>query len=413
MKLQALFGFLALSWVLTALAAPPEIHCPAEPPKVTRLQLQERWRIEADDSDAPLLAYFYSSQVFVHDGRVYMLDGQLCHVLVYSDDGEYLDTIMREGDGPGEIRNPGAMKLCSGERIGVRHGYPTRIELVDLDGTPSSSWRLQANAWAGNFQETPNGWFLVYTESKESDEPGVFSSEFHAALHDDEGRRTLDFHSDQKKWSHLDGGGNDEADEFNPWYSAVVVGDSHIVYAGERDSYQLEWRNLEGEVIQVVTRDFAAHRRTQAELDRIKYQSYSIVNDDLRFSDKKLCKTDPVISSLVAQPDGSLQVRTSLFEKDMPPGMVCRYEVHEPNGELRERVEIYDPSGDYDVDYDAIALLDDGRAMVLRNVRPASRAAIDTRLHPKVQEKLPPIPDDREDVSFTPVMCDLVPYGSP
>lgn len=413
MKTLFLMICLIMTTACPLLADPPTIHCPTEPPTVRRLELQERWRIDPEDSDAPLLGYFYSSQVFAHDGRVYMLDGQLCQVLVYSENGEYLDTIMREGDGPGEVRSPGAMKLCSSERIGVRHGYPTRIEFVELDGTPSSSWRLQANAWTNNFQETPDGWFLVYTESKESDEPGVFSSVFHAALHDDEGQRTLEFYSEPKKRSHLDGGSTDEVDEFNPWYSAVATGDSHIVRATERDSYQLEWINLEGEVTRVVTRDCEAHQRTQAELDRIKYQSYSIVNDDLRFSDRKLCKTDPVISTLVPQPDGSLQVRTSQFEKDMPPGMVCRYEIHEPNGELRERVEIYDPSGDYDVEYDVIALLDNGRAMVLRNVRPASRAAIDTRLHPKVQEKLPPIPDDREDVSFTPVMCDLVPYGSP
>jgi hypothetical protein len=91
--------------------------------------------------------------------------------------------------------------------------------------------------------------------------------------------------------------------------------------------------------------------------------------------------------------------------------MVCRFEVHASTGELLERVEIFDPTGDYDVAYDVVALLDDNRAMVLRNLRPAFRVATDAGLHPKQREKLPPIPDDRDDVSFTPIMCDLVPYG--
>ena len=59
--------------------------------------------------------------------------------------------------------------------------------------------------------------------------------------------------------------------------------------------------------------------------------------------------------------------------------------------------------------YDAIALLDDDRAMILRNVRPAFRVATDARLHPKLWEKLPPPPSGREDIAFTPIMCDLVP----
>jgi hypothetical protein len=342
-----------------------------------------------------------------------MLDGQLCQVQVYSEDGEYLDTIMREGDGPGEIRNPGAMKLCSGNRIGVRHGYPTMIEFVQLDGTPVSRWRLQANAWTNNFQESPLGLFLVYSASKPNDQPGVFTSVFHAAYHDDEGARTIELFSEEETRDHQEGGVTDEVDEFNPWYTAQATADSLVVMAAARDEYRIEWRNTAAEVTRIVTRDIPAHIRTQAEIDRIKYQSYSIVGDDIRFPDRKLCATDPVIHTLKPQADSSLHVYTSLFEKDLPRDMVCRYEVHGPTGELLERVEIYDPTGEYDGDYDIIALLGEGKAMVLRNLRPAYRAAYDKRLHPEIQKKLPPIPDDRESVAFTPVYCDLVPYGSP
>ena len=56
-----------------------------------------------------------------------------------------------------------------------------------------------------------------------------------------------------------------------------------------------------------------------------------------------------------------------------------------------------------------LADLGDRRAMILRNLRPAFRAAIDSRLHPEVLEKMPPPPDDRDDIAFTPIYCDLVP----
>jgi len=408
MKHFFLMIYFVLATATQATAEIPTVHCPTEPPSVRRLQLQEQWRIDAEDPDAPLLSFFDQSQILVHDGRVYLLDRQLSHILVYSDDGEFLETIMREGDGPGEVRNPGVMFLCGDGRIAVQHGYPTKLEFVDLDGTPRGRWRLKSNAWVNRIRETPLGWFGVYSESRESDDPGIYTRVFHVALHDNEGGRTGEFYSESKKQDFMKGSTTSEADEYNPWYTAIPIGDGQIVYAVARDEYRLEWRNLEGDITRVVSRDFTAHQRTQAELDKIKYSNYTIANDELMFADRKLCDRDPMIHTLEPQPDGSLRVRTSLFEKDMPDGMVCRYEVHEPNGELRERVEIYDPTGDYDVNYDVIAILDDGRAMVLRNLRPAFRAATDARLHPDLLEKLPPIPDGRQDVAFTPVMCDLV-----
>jgi hypothetical protein len=410
MKHYALLMCLILLTATLVAAEPSTTHCPTEPPQVRRFQLQEQWRIDADDPDAPLLGYFNPSQIVVHDDHVYLLDNQLSHVLVYSDDGEYLRTIMREGDGPGEVRRPGVMILCADGRLAVQHGYPTKLEFVELDGTPYGRWRVEANAWINRIQETPRGWFAVYMENKQSDEPGVFSSVFHAAFHDEEGRRTDEFYSEPKQTPYYQSNRTDEADDYIPWYTAAPIGSDQVVLAAARDEYRLEWRNLRGEVTRVVTREFTAHRRTETELDEIRYQSYSIVDGEVKFENRKLCTHDQMIRNIELQSDGSLRVRTSLFAKDLPQGMACRYEVHEPTGELRERVEIYDPTSDYDTDYDMIALLDDGRAMVLRNLLPTFRVAYSGRLHPEQLEKLPPIPDDRDDIAFTPIMCELVPY---
>jgi len=162
-----------------------------------------------------------------------------------------------------------------------------------------------------------------------------------------------------------------------------------------------------------VTRAFSAHRRTEAELDELKLKSYRVSNNNVQFIDRKLSAYDPVIASLEPLADGRLRVRTSLFGKELASHMVCRFEMHSASGELVERVEIYDPSRDFDVEYDSIALLDDGRAMVLRNVRSASHAAIAPYLHPEYLAQMPLIPDERDDIMFAPVMCDLVPYVGP
>lgn len=396
-----------------ASAEPELIHCPAEPPVVRQLDLQERWRIDSEDPDAPLLGFFGESQVLAHAGRVYLLDQQLSHVLVYSDDGDHLATFLREGEGPGEVRRPGAMFLCADGRLAVQHGYPPKLEIVDLDGTPHRRWQLRANASVRRFQETPLGWFGVYTEAHESATPGEFVTVLRAALHDDDGLRVAEFHREERGQRPGQTERIDEVDEHSPWHTAVAVDAGEVVLAAARDEYRLEWRNLAGETRRVVTREYPAHRRTPDELAELEYSSYSLFNGEIRFPDRRLSDHDPVIRSLDLLADGSLRVRTSLFAKGLPPGMVCRFEVHEPTGELRERVEIHDPSGAYDVNYDAIALLDDGRALVLRNLRPASRAAIDPYLHPELRKKLPPPPSARDDIAFTPIMCDLVSRDQP
>lgn len=408
-----ILGTAALLWAAAVAAASadvPVIECPAEPPAVRRLQLQEMWRIDPSDPDAPLLGITDPGKIVAHDGRLFLLDGQLCEALVYSDDGEFLGTVYRQGQGPGEIHDPHRMFLCSDGRLAVHYGYPTQLEFIDPDGTPRGRWRLGYNAWAMYVHETPAGWLGSYHQSMQNGQPGVFESVYHVALHDDEGERTRDLFTRKHESRHGETGATDEAEEYTGWGRVAITTTGEIVHAPARDEYRIEWRNLEGETVRIATRPCAAHERTREEMDRLKYSSYSVSNGDVQFKKKNLCAADPMIGSIDPLPDGAIRVRTSRFEKDLPEGMVCRYEVHGPDGRLRERVEIYDPTGDYDTDYDTIALLDDGRAIVLRNQRPASRAALDARMLPEVLAKMPPPPDDREDIALTPIVCRLVPY---
>lgn len=404
-------GALLVLFIATSVPAEvPVLECPADPPTVRRLQLQELWRIDPDDPDAPLLGITDPRKIVAHDGRIYLLDGQLCQALVYSDDGEFQGTVYRQGEGPGEIHDPHRMFLTSDGRLAVQFGYPTQLEFVDPDGTPRGRWRLGYNAWAMYLLETPAGWLGSYRQMVQDAQPGVFRSVHHVALHDDEGNRIGDLFTREHESRHGESGATDEADEYSPWNTVAVTAEGLVAYAPVRDEYRIEWRTLEGETVRAATRPGAAHERTQDELDSLKYRSYSVVNGDVQFKKQNLCATDPMIQSIDPLPGGAIRVRTSRFEKDLPAGMVCRYEVHEPDGKLRERVEIHDPSGTYDTDYDVIALLDDGRAIVLRNARPAARAAYDAGMLPEVLEKMPPPPDEREDIALTPIVCRLVPY---
>ena len=45
------------------------------------------------------------SVIVGEDGNIYLLDGQLSEIQVFAPDGEHVDTLGRQGEGPGEFMN--------------------------------------------------------------------------------------------------------------------------------------------------------------------------------------------------------------------------------------------------------------------------------------------------------------------
>ena len=100
---------LTLALVLSALIAPmpasaqKAVDNPAKAPSgVETIELKELWRVGGYDDE---VLFGVISDIITDDsGNYYMLESQLSEIQVYSADGEYLDTIGREGEGPGEFR---------------------------------------------------------------------------------------------------------------------------------------------------------------------------------------------------------------------------------------------------------------------------------------------------------------------
>lgn len=76
-------------------------HAPAAGP--ARLALEELWRIggAADEEARGLFFGAVTETVADPAGNVYVLDTQMMHVVVVSPEGAIVDTLGREGEGPG------------------------------------------------------------------------------------------------------------------------------------------------------------------------------------------------------------------------------------------------------------------------------------------------------------------------
>ncbi len=80
----------------------PVIENPAEAPVKKVIEMEEVWRIGDNEGEEFIFGViskvFYDSQ-----GNLLMLDTQQKELLKFSESGEYLQTLCRQGEGPGEL----------------------------------------------------------------------------------------------------------------------------------------------------------------------------------------------------------------------------------------------------------------------------------------------------------------------
>jgi hypothetical protein len=73
--------------------------------------------VEADRPDSPYQFFRIADALRLTDGRLAVIDEGAHELRMYSPEGEHLQTVGREGDGPGELRHPGIMYRLPGDSV--------------------------------------------------------------------------------------------------------------------------------------------------------------------------------------------------------------------------------------------------------------------------------------------------------
>ena len=131
---RLLVGAVAVFMLTSMASAAPVVTLPAHPPATRTAALEEIWRMGGEE-DEDILLGLVGGGVMGDDGNTYIIDRQLSQVLVMSPDGELLDTLGREGEGPGEFRRGNGLFLTP-TGVGVVQGFPGKVILINRDGTP-------------------------------------------------------------------------------------------------------------------------------------------------------------------------------------------------------------------------------------------------------------------------------------
>ncbi len=68
------------------------------------MNLEELWRVGGEDDEETVFGII-TKVLIDDDNNIYLLDAQLSEISVFSPEGELINTLGREGEGPGDLRS--------------------------------------------------------------------------------------------------------------------------------------------------------------------------------------------------------------------------------------------------------------------------------------------------------------------
>jgi hypothetical protein len=351
------------------------VDLPATPPSKRTVALEEVWRVGGDDDE--VLLGLVASGVLDDDGNVLLADQQLSRVVVISPAGEFLGTLGREGEGPGELRRLQSV-FVAGDRVGLVQGYPGKVVFLDHAGVPAGGFKLGDEAEQGGFYAIRDlrctGTGLVGHTDRSSDDfdadrsstrstlsvldlDGVFTAEL--ASHEvARGIRNIVL-DEEASWA-----------EFNSW---AVSPRGVVATVAERKAWAVNERSLDGVLRRVLRRTCRPCKRTSEEkeeaVSRIRLSTV-VAGATI---EKRPLDTDPAIVDLQYAADGRLFVTTCQNAPErLAEGVAGRFDIVTPEGEFLEELTL--TFAEHDPGQDVLIFLDGTRFLILRNYVDAEKA---------------------------------------
>lgn len=334
-------------------AAAKQVMNPAEVASgVETIELEELWRVGGYD-DEDVLFGVITDIITDSEGNFYMLDSQLSEVQVFSPDGEYLRTIGREGEGPGEFRLAFNLVGLPSGNIGVLQAFPSRVIGLTPNGDPTDGFELPTRdddvGFKVLFQAANAGEQLAVVFGFNQPGEAGFTQVSVLGLINADGTNERRLHSQGSTMNASDPViAETEWDSFrNRWTSGP---DGRVYSAINFGEYKITVWNADGTVSHVINREYPAHKRTDEENERILeiYKGFTrqIPIPNMRYEIEP--NWNPV-AQLNAREDGSLWVQTSRGNFGLPDGEVGRFDVFDKNGKLTRQL-VLKGQGDPEVD---------------------------------------------------------------
>ena len=368
-----------------ALADPPILHNPDTPANGRLvMELEEQWRVGGPDDEENFFGLITWAETGP-DGLVYVMDVQLCQVLVYDGEGRLVKTLFREGDGPGEVRRPRDLVLLPDGTIGVVVEFPGKVIRVNPEGDPAPEIVPgTGDATAGGFMaltaaEHRGGTFMLAGVSIAAGENQATQKRtMFLSLVGDDGIVKKRFLESYATWDFTNFT-YDEAVNLPSFYWANAVGpDGRIYAAPDRNAYRINVYSPDGSLEKIIERDYAHWNRTSEErawMETLLNGAFRNVPVETKL---KICDTESDISwlnrGIQVTENGELWILPSRGTRAQPDGVAATFDVFDTAGRFDRQVQVICPEANGA--RDGFVLLGDDRVLLIKGYAGAMAAML-------------------------------------
>jgi len=303
------------------------------------IELEFLWE-RGGDSDDMIFGVVPRITVDPATGEIYVLDSQLHEIQVFDPDGEWLRTIGREGEGPGEFRNPGDMYLSGDGQVGVMQVFPGKITQMTTLGEPGSTFQPGRDEGFQLFYvgEGMGDRVVVSGATYGGDDSGRTQTEYLKAFRG-EGEEVAYYYSTTNPIQF--GGMTFREPQFTNFTRRWSVShDARVAVATEFDSYSINIYDADGVLLRVIDRpDYKPVERSGYEKKRFQrmYDAITSWNQGRTFV---ISPTHQAIDQLNFRPDGMLWVMSGASRWRSPEGLLASWDVYDQAGVYVQEVNL-------------------------------------------------------------------------
>jgi hypothetical protein len=331
---------------------------------------QEAWRAGGDE-EGDVIFGVLSDVALDAQGNLYALDSQLSTISVFDRDGNFLRTIGREGEGPGEFRRASQLFVTPENKIAVAQMMPGKIVLLAPDGKPAGDFHVPEAPDGGTqmiWDAGAAGRSVVIGCGSFSQKSSKFSSSTSLQLLAADGtlRGKVAEHTQENDMANMS---FDEKTARRPVWAGGADGGLYVNDAF--DAYEIKYYGADAQLSRVATRDYQHRTRNKDEMEENKPRMMIRKGGGAsKTFDAKASETDPDVLQMFARDDGTLWVMSSRGGRDLPQGTIARFDVFDAKGHFLREVTV---QGDGNYGDDGIKIEGD-RLVVLKGLRAAQRA---------------------------------------
>ncbi len=309
--------------------------------KPASIELEEMFRVGGYDED--VLFGVVGSIMVGEDGNFYMLDTQLNEIQIFSPEGEYVRTIGREGEGPGEFRGALSMMKMPGGNIGVLQAFPSKIVMLTPEGDPAGDFPLPEVEGAGFrvlFSAAYAGENLALMYGRNQPSEKAFTQSNVLALVTADGSSETILHTQDSTMDFASAEISErEWDSFRNRWTATA--DGRVMTVPEFGKYKVKVWDAQGKTDRIIEREYPTHKRNAEQTERILeiYKGFTrqIPIPNIKYDIEE--NFSPV-SQVYGRDDGTLWVQTSRGTVELGDGVLAGYDVYDAKGQFVQEVTL-------------------------------------------------------------------------